>query len=167
MRVRIQAHTRVEPSKVAITNLQSSNEWWCHAVCVWNAYSLCKTSKATPGCVPFFSGFFVSLFYFGFGLCCCVSELLWICLFVSFYLLSCRGNEFEGMIWSRQREQTCKIWLVKELKQVFERFGWVYFGLLVVFPISGTCELRSSSYRSYIYLCATTQCASRTFELEL
>lgn len=101
IRVRIEAHPSVEPSKVVITVRAMGDG---ATLCASGMLILCARQAKQPRLRAlfwtfFFFSFFQSLhflfFYFFWGLCWCVSVPLYIVLFVSCFILSFRGSEIE------------------------------------------------------------------------
>lgn len=123
IRVRIEAHPSVEPSKVVIT----VEQWVMVPRCVrLECLFFVLDKQSNPGCVPFFGLFFFFFFFLSitpffyffifFGVCVGVFQCRCI-LFYLFHVLSYLSGAVKlRMVWSEQRGQTCNIWVGKELK---------------------------------------------------
>lgn len=159
IRVRIEAHPSVEPSKVVITVRAMGDG---ATLCASGMLILCARQAKQPRLRAlfwtlfflFFLSFFQSLHFFKifWGLCWCVSVPLYI-VYLFRVLSYLSGAVKLRMVWSEQRGQTCIIWLGIQLVVQLRSSG-----LLVVLPISGTRELGSSSYnRSYTCAIITHQ----------
>lgn len=123
IRVRIEAHPSMEPSKVVITVRAMGDG---ATLCASGMLILCARQAKQPRLralfwTLFFFFFFLSItpffyFFIFFGVCVGVFQCRCI-LFSLFHVLSYLSGAVKlRMVWSEQRGQTCNIWVGKELK---------------------------------------------------
>lgn len=161
IRVRIEAHPSVEPSKVVITVRAMGDG---ATLCASGMLILCARQAKQPRLralfwtLFFFLSFFQSLHFFIFwGLCWCVSVPLYI-VYLFRVLSYLSGAVKLRMVWSELRGQTCNIWLGKELKYSVDGSVAFIWASCCFANFRHVRELGSSSYnRSYTCAIITHQ----------
>lgn len=153
IRVRIEAHPSVEPSKVVITVRAMGDG---ATLCASGMLILCARQAKQPRLralfwtLFFFLSFFLSItpfFYFlGFVLVC-FSAAVYCFICFMFYLIFQGQWNWGWFEASSEGKRAIFEWVKSSSIQLMVQLR--SSGLLVVLPISGTWELGSSSYRSY------------------
>lgn len=153
IRVRIEAHPSVEPSKVVITVRAMGDgatlcASWMLILCARQAKQ--PRLRALFWTLFFFLSFFLSItpfFYFlGFVLVC-FSAAVYCFICFMFYLIFQGQWNWGWFEASSEGKRAIFEWVKSSSIQLMVQLR--SSGLLVVLPISGTWELGSSSYRSY------------------
>lgn len=156
IRVRIEAHPSVEPSKVVITVRAMGDG---ATLCASGMLILCARQAKQPRLralfwTLFFLSFLQSLHFFWFVLVCFSAAVYCFICFVFYLIFQGQWNWgwFEA---SSEGKRAIFDWVKSSSIQLMVQLR--SSGLLVVLPISGTWELGSSSYRSYTCAIITHQ----------